>query len=262
MAVLDRILAATRRRLPELQIRAAELHAAASSRVAPPLFLADLEASRQVAVISEVKRRSPSLGAINEALDPVRLAGEYVAGGAAAISVLTEPDHFGGSINDLEAVVQAVAIPVLRKDFIVNELQVVEASAAGAAAVLLIVRALDDRELASLLEIARYHSLAALVEVHNRRELDRAVHAGARIVGVNARDLDTLIIDIPASLELVAAVPADRIAIAESGMKSVADVERAAAAGADAVLVGSSLASAGDPQSLVRRLAAVARRGR
>ncbi len=262
MAILDQILADSRRRLPDLQVRAAALYTAAGSRETPPRFLAGVRDAERVAVIGEVKRRSPSLGAINESLDPVGLASAYEAGGAAAISVLTEEARFGGSIADLDAISRAVRLPTLRKDFIVNELQVVEARAAGASAVLLIVRALDDDELASMLEVAHFHGLAALVEVHNRAELDRAVRSGASIIGVNARDLDTLEIDIPASLALIAEIPGDRIAVAESGMHSAADVRRAAQAGADAVLVGSSLAAAADPLALTRELSGVKRSGR
>lgn len=261
MPVLDEILAATRDRLPAVRRRAAELDRAAASRVVVPDFAASLRNDR-VGLVAEVKRRSPSAGAINEGLDPVALAAAYVTGGAAAISVLTNETHFGGSLGDLERVAAALAVPVLRKDFILDEVQVVEARASGAAAVLLIVRALQQPRLTELLAATADLGLAALVEVHTAAERDRALDAGATIIGVNARDLDDFSIDVDRALELVASLPGEVIAVAESGMHDGADVARAALAGADAVLVGGALASAGDPESLARELAGVSRRDR
>jgi indole-3-glycerol phosphate synthase len=195
-------------------------------------------------------------------LDPAERAASYAAAGAAAVSVLTDGPFFGGSIADLRAAVARVAVPVLRKDFILDELQVVEARAAGAAAVLLIVRALERERLESLLRFAATQDLDALVEIHTERELMRALEADATIIGVNSRDLDTFRIDVAAAWALLAKVPADRVAIAESGMKSLEDVERAAAAGADAVLVGTALSSADAPETLLARISKVGRRGR
>lgn len=262
MAILDQILDSVRATIPALDSRVAEMARRAAEMPAPPPFLGDAATRPTISVISEVKRRSPSLGAINESLDPVALVASYAHGGAAAISVLTEVAHFGGAVEDLSAVARAVSLPVLRKDFILAESQIVEARALGAAAVLLIVRALPGRALEDLLTATRRWGLAALVEVHTRSELDRAIEAGAEIIGVNSRDLDTLVIDTERAMELVASVPADRVAIAESGMSSVTDVELAAQAGADAVLIGSALAGSPDPGSLVKQLAGVTRRGR
>jgi indole-3-glycerol phosphate synthase len=216
-----------------------------------------------VGVIAEVKRRSPSAGSIREDLDPSERAALYARHGAAAISVLTDGPYFGGSVEDLRAAGAAgVQIPLLRKDFILDELQIVEARAAGASAVLLIVRALVPERLAALLAAAQGQGLDALVEVHTAEEVDRALEAGARIVGVNSRDLDTFRVDVAAAWGLLSRVPADLIAVAESGMATEADVERAADAGADAVLVGSALSASADPGALLEALSAVRRRGR
>jgi indole-3-glycerol phosphate synthase len=216
----------------------------------------------RVAVVAEVKRRSPSAGVIRDDIDPVERATLYARHGAAAISVLTDSAHFGGSIGDLRAAAPHVEVPLLRKDFILDELQVLEARAAGASAVLLIVRALPAGRLEALLGFARTAELEAVVEVHTAAELERALEVGAEIVGVNSRDLDTFRIDLAGAWELIARVPADRIAVAESGMQQPEDVGRAAAAGADAVLVGTALSAAPDPAGLLRQLSAVARRGR
>jgi indole-3-glycerol phosphate synthase len=209
-----------------------------------------------------VKRRSPSAGSIREDLDPAERAERYARHGAAAISVLTDGPFFGGSLDDLRAAVGRTAVPVLRKDFILDELQIVEARAAGAAAVLLIVRALSASRLAELLAGACDAGLEALVEVHTPDEVARALDAGATVLGVNSRDLDTFRVDTASAWTMLRAVPAACVAVAESGMASVADVEAAAAAGADAVLIGTALSSAAEPDDLLGRLSAVARRGR
>ncbi len=261
MPVLDQITAAIRESLPALHADRDQVMAAAASRPPAPDFAAALQGG-SVALIAEVKRHSPSLGAINPTLDPVRLAGAYARGGAAAISVLTEGPHFGGDPADLVAVAEQVGRPTLRKDFIVDPLQVYQARALGAAAVLLIVRILDQALLRDLLALTHSLGMAALVETHSAAEIERALAADARIIGVNARDLDTLTIDTVAAWRLVAGVPADRIAVAESGMATADDVRRAADAGADAVLIGSALARAADPAALAAALSAVPRRGR
>lgn len=261
MPVLDVILDAARETLPGVRSRRPELERMVATRVPGPDFAAALRQST-VAVIAEVKRRSPSAGAINEALDPSALASAYAAGGAAAISVLTNASHFGGSLLDLERVTASVGVPVLRKDFILDEVQLLEARAAGASAVLLIVRALAQADLVSLLGAAEALELGVLVEAHTAEELTRALDAGARVIGVNARDLDDFTIDVARSLDLLSRLPGDVIAVAESGMTSVADVERAAGAGADAVLIGGALASAADPRECCASFAEVARRGR
>ncbi len=213
-------------------------------------------------VIAEVKRRSPSRGVINEHVDAASRASAYARGGAAAISVLTEPSHFGGSGDDLALVRASVDLPLLRKDFIIDEIQIIEARAWGASMVLLIARALPPGGLSSLAAAARRWEMEPLIEVRTEDELATALEAGARIVGVNSRDLETLEVDSGLTDRLIPRVPGSIIAVAESGMRAVADVERAARAGADAVLVGSSLSEAADPETAVRALAAVSRRGR
>lgn len=258
---LDRILADTRAGLPALAARRDAVRLAAAARPAPPSFRAALRAPT-VALIAEVKRRSPSAGTINAAIDPAERAAAYAEAGASAVSVLTDVAHFGGDIADLQAAAARVAVPCIRKDFIVDELQIVEARAAGAAAVLLIVRALPPARLRELREVAEALGLEALVEAHDARELDVALESGAHIVGVNSRDLDTFRIDVDAAWRLVERIPADRIAVAESGMAVRTDVEAAAAAGADAVLVGTALSSLGEPRAAVAALAGVPRRGR
>jgi indole-3-glycerol phosphate synthase len=261
MPQLEEILAASRSTLPGLRIRAKAIEAAARARPVPGSFPAALRGP-SLRVIAEVKRRSPSVGAINEALDPVQLALAYQRGGAAAISVLTEGPHFGGAIADLEQVVSVVSRPVLRKDFILDELQLLEARASGASAALLIVRALDDATLRRLDRFAGELGLATLVEAHTLEELDRALAAGARIIGVNARNLDTFAIDTRSAWELLARIPASLTAVAESGMKTAEDVALAAQAGADAVLIGTALAASGDPEAAMRALSEVPTVGR
>jgi indole-3-glycerol phosphate synthase len=258
---LDQILTATRGRLPDLRARRAAVERAAAAAPRPPSLAAALRRER-VAVIAEVKRRSPSAGSIREDLDPADRAERYARHGAAALSVLTDGPFFGGSLDDLRAAVGRTSVPVLRKDFILEELQVVEARAAGAAAVLLIVRALSQAGLAALLACARDAGLEALVEVHTADEVTRALDAGAAVLGVNSRDLDTFRIDTAAAWTILRSVPSRCVAVAESGMATAADVETAAAAGADAVLIGTALSSAADPAALLGRLTAVTRCGR
>ncbi len=258
---LDQILETTRAGLPALRARRAEIERLAAD---PPIRRAFLSRwdRRRVALIAEVKRRSPSAGSIAAGLDPVQHARAYAEAGACGISVLTDSPFFGGSLADLAAVARAVPTPLLRKDFILDELQILEARAAGASLVLLIVRALPGGRLEELLRFARGAGLEALVEVHDAPELDRVLATDARIIGVNSRNLDTFALDLDAAWRLLARVPADRIAVAESGMATVADVERAAQGGADAVLIGTALSSAPDPAALARALVAVPRVGR
>lgn len=258
---LDQILAATRETLPVLHARREEIEREAAGARPRPRFLADWD-RRSVALIAEVKRRSPSQGTISAQLDPVAHAVAYAAAGATAISVLTDGRFFGGSLADLSAVAEAVNLPLLRKDFILDELQVAEARAAGASAVLLIVRALSPKRLDELANAARDWDLATLVEIHDARELDVALAMDAPAIGVNSRNLDTFEIDVPAAWSLIERIPGDRMVIAESGMATVADVERAAIAGADGVLIGTALSGASDPSGSVRTLASVPRRGR
>lgn len=208
-------------------------------------------------VIAEVKRRSPSKGDLADIPDPAVLAGEYAAGGAAAISVLTEQRRFGGSLADLRAVRAAVDVPLLRKDFIVSTYQLVEARAAGADLALLIVAALPGDELRRLHDEAQELGLTVLVEVHDEPETERAVELGAELIGVNARNLKTLEIHADTFGRLAPLVPDDRVKVAESGIFSPADVERFVGEGARAVLVGEALVKDGDPQAAVRAMTGV-----
>ncbi|MGB7211466.1 MAG: indole-3-glycerol phosphate synthase TrpC [Gemmatimonadales bacterium] len=261
-SVLDEILAGTRARLPALARRAGDLERAAAVRPAPPSFRDALSVGPRLKLIAEVKRRSPSGGEISRGLDPVAHAKAYAAAGASAVSVLTEPAHFGGSIEDLTAVAAEIPLPVLRKDFILDELQLVEARAAGAAAVLLIVRALSRVELRTLLRGCGTLGLGALVEAHTASEVDVALEAGALVIGINSRDLDDLTIDHSAAWALLSRIPADRVAVAESGISTADDAAIAAAAGADAVLVGGALSRAKSPTALAASMTGVERRGR
>ena len=224
------------------------------TRVAPPAvdFDAALRAP-SLALIAEVKRASPSAGAIAE-VDAGEQAERYDRAGAAAISVLTEPRHFNGSLADLRSVRRRTALPILRKDFLVHPAQVIESRAEGADAVLLIAAALSSAELAELLAAVEELGMAALVEVHARPDLERALEAGGRIIGVNARDLETLTVDTEGALELAHEVPADRILVIESGIATREQVERAIEAGAHGILVGEALMRSADPARTVRAL--------
>ena len=261
---LEAILAVTRARVAALQKVAADLERRAVAAPLPRPFLGSpsTPSGAMVGVIAEVKRRSPSQGTIRADLDPVAHARAYVRGGAVAVSVLTDEAHFGGSLDDLARVAAAVSAPVLRKDFILDELQILEARAAGASAVLLIVRVLSRERLNALAAAARAWGLATLVEVHGAAELDPALAAGAAAIGVNARDLASFAVDLRGAEAVIGRVPPGLPAVAESGIETRQDVERLAAAGADFVLVGTSLARRSDPEEAVRALTQVRRRGR
>ena len=207
-----------------------------------------------VGVIAEVKRRSPSKGALASIDDPASLAGQYQAGGARVISVLTEKRRFGGSLDDLDAVRAAVRVPVLRKDFVVGSYQVHEARAHGADAVLLIVAALEQNVLIGLRERVESLGMTALVEVHTEEEASRALDAGAQVIGVNARDLHTLDVDRSTFERIAPGLPSNVVKIAESGVRGPLDLIEYAAAGADAVLVGESLVTGSDPRHAVAEL--------
>ena len=207
-----------------------------------------------VAVIAEVKRASPSKGALADIPDPAELAGEYAAGGARCISVLTEGRWFGGSLDDLAAVRAAVGVPVLRKDFVVSSYQIHEARAHGADLVLLIVAALEQNVLTGLLERIESLGMTALVEVHNEDEADRALEAGAQVIGVNARDLRTLEVDRSVFERIAPGLPGKVVKIAESGVRGPHDLIRYASAGADAVLVGEGLVTKKSPRDAVAEL--------
>jgi indole-3-glycerol phosphate synthase len=212
-------------------------------------------AGRQgVAVISEIKRRSPSKGELDPRLDPRAVAKEYEAGGASCLSVLTDREFFGGDPDDLRDARSSCGLPVLRKDFTVSALDLCDAVDMRADAVLLIVAALHDSELRSFLELAGQLHLDALVEVHDAVELDRALDAGATLVGVNQRDLRTFEVDHQRALTLGEAIPADVVSVAESGIRTTHDVKALAGAGYQAVLVGETLVRAGDRRSAVAEL--------
>jgi indole-3-glycerol phosphate synthase len=255
-SVLDAILETTRARVADERRRRPldELQDAARAAAPARAFAAQLVRPGRVNVIAEHKRRSPSRGVIREDLAPGDVASRYERAGAAALSVLTDEPFFGGRLAHLAEARASAGLPVLRKDFVVDPWQVWEARAAGADAVLLIVAALDDAALRGLMETAGAAGLAALVEVHERRELERALAAGARIVGVNSRDLRTLAVTLQTALTLVREIPDEVVAVAESGIKDGADVQALREAGFDAFLVGEHLMSAPDPGAALRQL--------
>lgn len=219
-------------------------------------FESALADAGRVNVIAECKRRSPSRGVLAASYDPVAIARQYQSGGAAAISVLTEPTFFDGSLEHLTAVRAAVTIPLLRKDFVVDEYQLFEARAAGADAILLIVAALAQDALCRLQQRAWDLGLAALVEVHDHEELRRAIDSGARIIGVNNRNLRTLAVDVEASYRLAVQIPSGVVAVSESGLQSRADLEKLAAAGYRAFLIGERFMTDRDPAAAIRALIA------
>jgi indole-3-glycerol phosphate synthase len=245
-------------RVATLRARADELASRADTAAPVPSFATALRRNH-VALIAEVKRSSPSKGTINLGIDVVSQVAAYERGGAAAISILTEPKRFSGSAEDLASAREKARVPLLKKDFHVDELQLLEARALGASAALLIARALSPHQMRGMLEAARRIGLETVVEVRTEAELDLAVSLGAEIVGVNNRNLETLEIDPETSARLIPLIPRSVIAVAESGVRSVDDVRRLAAAGADAVLVGSSLSAAPDPEAAVRALTQVPR---
>jgi len=210
--------------------------------------------ARQTAIIAEFKRHSPSAGAIQAQADPVELARIYEAGGAAAMSVLTEPEHFKGSLDDLRLVAASVGLPLLRKDFAVDRHQVYEAALAGAEAVLVIVAGLTDAEALKLMDAAHQTKLDALVEVHTAEELERAAALGARLIGVNNRNLKTLEVDLETSLRLAELAPPDATLVAESGLRTRQDIERLQAVGYRAFLIGETLMRAADPRAKLAAL--------
>jgi indole-3-glycerol phosphate synthase len=246
---LDDIVAA-HRAYPEPVVTDAEL----ADAPRPRGFGDALRAADGLAVIAEIKRRSPSMGALAPSLDPALMAKAYAEGGAAALSVLTDATYFGGGAEDLSVARAAVELPVLRKDFTVCVGDVWAARAMGADAVLLIVAALDDAELRACHTAADEVGLDALVEVHDEAELARALAANARMVGVNQRDLHTFAVDHERALRMATAIPTEVVRVAESGVRDAADARRLREAGYDAVLVGQTLVTAGDPAATVRSL--------
>ena len=257
MGVLDEIVAGVREDLAERQaLVSLDRLKQRVQHVDDALDPMPIFRNRGVAVIAEVKRSSPSKGALAPITDPAALAVEYQSGGAAAISVLTEGRRFGGSLDDLVRVRCSVSVPVLRKDFIVTSYQLFEARAAGADMVLLIVAALSDWELSCLVERAESIGLTPLVEVHTAEEVKRAVDAGATLIGVNARNLQTLEVDPTTFARLAPLIPESIVRVAESGVRGPHDVIELAREGADVVLVGEALVTDRDPRSGVADLVA------
>jgi indole-3-glycerol phosphate synthase len=254
MGFLTDLAGTIRRELDERPLQAVELDDVARSRP-PARSLPDAIRRAPVpAVIAEVKRASPSAGAIDAHADPAALARAYEAGGAAAISVLTEPRHFGGSLVDLELVRAVAGIPVLRKDFLIDPDQLVEARAAGADSVLLIAACLDDELLDRMISGARALGMEPLLETHSDDDLERGLATDAEVIGVNARDLETLDVDVPTALGRLRSIPPGRITVFESGIASHEDVAAAVAAGASAILVGEALMRAADPAAAIRAM--------
>ena len=245
--MLNEIIQTTRQRLE----RVGQLRSGAGPTLRP---FGEALARSGLQVIAEIKRRSPSRGDLNTTLDPVVQAKAYETGGAAAISVLTEPAYFGGSLEDLEAVRSAVSVPVLRKDFIIDRRQVEESRAAGADALLLIVAGLSAETLAGLLDECELIGIEALVEAHDEDEAEIAAAAGARILGINNRDLATFHTDLAVAERVASVLPEDRVLVAESGVSDATGAARMAAAGYDAILVGEALVTTTDPAALIRLL--------
>jgi indole-3-glycerol phosphate synthase len=253
--VLDEILAGVREDVEARQQKVSLEQLKRIAAAAAPALDAHAALRRPgVAVIAEVKRASPSKGQLAEIPDPADLASEYAGGGARCISVLTEGRWFGGSLEDLAAVRAAVEVPVLRKDFVVSSYQVHEARAHGADMVLLIVAALDQNVLSGLLDRVESLGMTALVEVHDEEEADRALEAGARVIGVNARNLRTLEVDRSVFERIAPGLPNSVVKIAESGVRGPHDLIRYASAGADAVLVGEGLVTKKSPRDAVAEL--------
>jgi len=239
---LEEILEVKRQEIEQLRSRAAELDREARARTDFRDFRSALHRDDEVfAVIAEIKKASPSAGVIAKSFDPIEIAKDYERGGANAISVLTDAQFFQGKLQDLADVRRVVSVPLLRKDFIRDEIQIAESAANGADAILLIVAALEQKELLDLLDAAATYRLDALVEVHTREELNRALGARAKIIGINNRNLATFDVDLAVTEELCREVPDEIVLVCESGIKTLQDVARVKACGADAILVGEAL---------------------
>lgn len=239
--ILAEIVETKRRELEGLRARAEEFEERLSTVRAPRDFLDALGRPGTVSLIAECKRRSPGAGEIRPGLDPAELAGGYEEAGAAAISVLTDADYFGGSLEDLRRVRERVSVPILRKDFTLDTLHLIEARSAGADAILLIARILDDSTMERLHTSARALGMAALVEVHDEDEMRRALEIDADLIGINNRDLSNFTTDLDTTLRLLEMVPNDVVIVSESGIRDRADVEKLGSVGVDAILVGEAL---------------------
>lgn len=252
--ILADIVETKRNEISELRSRAALLEQQAFERKAPVRAFGQALRNHKPAIIAEIKKASPSKGLLQPDFHPAFIAHAYEQGGAACLSVLTDKQYFQGSLLDLDAARAAVALPVLRKDFTLDRVQVFEAVAHGADAILLIAAILDEAQLQSLRELAESFGLACLVEVHNADELQKSVSSGARIVGVNNRDLNTFEVSLDTSIRLSYLMPSDIIRVSESGIATPADVAVLAEAGFSAFLVGETLMRSNDPRSALQQL--------
>ena len=256
MSILDRILEAKRIEIEREKRQISTRRAIELASAAPPPrdFLAALRGTGQPVIIAEVKRASPSRGAIQEGAEPAQVASAYAGAGAAAISVLTDARFFLGSPEHLAQVKHAVALPILRKDFLFDEYQIYRSRALGADAILLISRILPPKDLRMLIGVTRSLHMEALVEAHSDADLDKALECGASVVGVNNRDLDTLAVSIETSLRLASRLPSTVVRVSESGIESRADIDRLRAVGYEAFLVGEILMRSNDPGGALRQL--------
>ncbi len=252
--ILSRIVAHKHNELAAGSVQAAQLERAAEERRSDRRDFPAALRSRVPAIIAEIKKASPSKGVLSGDFDPPSIACQYEAGGAACLSVLTDRQFFQGSLDDLEAARESVALPVLRKDFTIDPYNVLEAAARGADAVLLIAAILTERQMRDLRELAARYGLASLVEVHHGDELKIALGSGAEIVGVNNRNLHTFEVTLETSLRLAEHIPSSVIRVSESGIHRRADIEQLQAAGYDAFLVGEHLMKSGDPAAALREL--------
>ena len=252
--ILAEIFQHKKREVAELHERAAILEQQAYDRKTGPRPFAEALRTPGVSIIAEVKKASPSKGLLQREFHPALQAHAYESGGAACLSVLTDSEYFQGSLRDLEAARAAVNIPVLRKDFVIDRVQVFEAAAHGADAILLIAAILDSDEMRNLRELAGSLGMAALVEVHDSDELTKAVDSGAEIIGVNNRNLETFEVSLDTSLRLSFLIPSNAIRVSESGIQTRADIDLLQGAGFDAFLIGESLMRSGDAEASLREL--------
>jgi indole-3-glycerol phosphate synthase len=252
--ILAEIVENKRREVADLYLRAALIEAQAHERKVQPRPFAEVLRNTSPAIIAEVKKASPSRGVLQPDFHPAFIAHSYEEGGAACLSVLTDKDYFQGSLHDMEAAKAAVSIPVLRKDFTVDRIQVIEAAAHGADAILLIAAVLETEELTTLRELAASFGLASLVEVHDQDELSKAIDSGAEIIGVNNRDLKSFEVRLDTSLRLSYLMPSSVVRISESGIHTHEDVRLLSDAGFNAFLVGESLMRSPDPAAALRSL--------
>jgi indole-3-glycerol phosphate synthase len=253
-AIPDILAQIVERKKQELSQRVDDLEGRAVEAISQRRDFTAALAQRRPAVIAEIKKASPSKGVLAEQFDPASLAQAYERGGAAALSVLTDEKHFQGTLSDLQSARNAAGLAVLRKDFTIDPYHVEEAAAHGADAILLIAAILTEREMRDFRELAEHYRMAALVEVHEAEELERAVASGARMIGVNNRNLHTFEVNLHTALRLAEKIPAGAIKVAESGIHSAKDIQRLTAAGYDAFLVGEHLMKSGDPSDALRAL--------